>query len=373
MRRPVRIGIETSVLRMNRAGSGLYTRNLVAHLQSLCSDQRLFLYAFGTDGTSTYRKRLETVIRDTLWMHLVLPLKIRRDRIDVFHATTLSAPLTIPCRTVLTVLDLIVVSHPEWFDHRWFYFYTRAMLPILARRAHSVVTISQCSKRDLMDHYGLPAEKITVVPPGVDHRVFHPNYDREAIGRMRDRLGIHGKYILSVGTLEPRKNLPRLVESFAMLRAYAEDYRLVIVGDRGWQYEQIFRKVQTLGLEDRVRFLGYVPDSELPLLYRGAELLVYPSLYEGFGVPIVEAMASGCPVVCSNRSSMPDVVGEAGILVDPEDAKAMAEAMGRVLADPSLADALRTRGLDRAQSFRWEDSAKTLLDVYENVLGRAAR
>src|SRR5262249_4643639 len=143
--------------------------------------------------------------------------------------------------------------------------------------------------------------------------------------------------------------------------------------DRGWQYEQIFRKVQTFGLEDRVRFLGYVPDSDLPLLYRGAELLVYPSLYEGFGVPIVEAMASGCPVVCSNRSSMPDVVGEAGLLVDPEDAKAMAEAMGRVLGDPSLADALRTRGLTRAQSFRWEDSARRLLSVYEDVLGAAAR
>lgn len=361
----MRIGIETSVLRMNRAGSGVYTKNLVSHLQALCSDQRLFLYAFGTDSTHASRKRFETVIRDTAWMHLMLPVRLWRDRIDVFHATTFSAPLATPCRSVLTVLDLTVMSHPEWFDHRWFYFYTRAMLPILVRRADWIVTISECSKRDLMDHFTLPAERIAVIPPAVDHRLFHVARDRPSIERMRQRFGIHGKYILSVGTLEPRKNLPRLAESFALLKRQADDYLLVIVGDRGWRYEQIFRTVDGLGLTDRVRFLGYVPDEELPLLYQAAELFVYPSLYEGFGVPLVEAMASGCPVVCSNRSSMPEVVGDAGILVDPEDAAAMADAMGQVLGDPGLADTLRTRGLARARCFRWDDSARMLLDVYE--------
>lgn len=363
----MRIGIETSVLRMNRAGSAVYTRHLVMHLQKLCSDHRLFFYAFGREGGRTSRQRFERVIRDTVWMHLALPLKLWRDRVDVFHATGFSAPLAMPCLSVLTVLDLTVVKHPEWFDHRWFYFYTRIMLPILARRADRIVTISQCSKRDLMDCYGLSAGKIAVIPPAVDHRVFNVNHDPESIRGARERFGIHGRYILSVGTLEPRKNLSRLVESFAILRRRAaEDCLLVIVGEKGWKYEQVFQAVRALGLEDKVRFLGYVPEPDLPLLYRGAELLAYPSLYEGFGVPILEAMACGCPVVCSNRSSMPEVIGDAGILVDPEDREAIAEAMGRVLSDPSLADAMRTRGWERAQRFRWDDSARMLLDLYQD-------
>ena len=366
----MRIGIETSVLRMNRAGSAVYTRHLVTHLQRLCSDHRLFFYAFGKGGERTSRKRLERVIHDTVWMHLALPLKIWRDQIDVFHATAFSAPVAIPCLSVLTVLDLTIVKHPEWFDHRWFYFYTKIMLPILARRADRIVTISQCSKRDLMDYYGLSAGKIAVIPPAVDHRLFHVNHNPESIQLARERFGIYGKYILSVGTLEPRKNFSRLVESFAILRRHAaEDCRLVIVGEKGWKYDQIFRTVRALGLEDKVQFLGYVPEQDLPLLYRGAELFVYPSLYEGFGVPILEAMACGCPVVCSNRSAMPEVAGEAAILVNPEDPEGIAQVMGHVLSDPSLADAMRTVGKERAQRFCWDDSARMLFDVYKECAG----
>jgi len=364
----MRIGIETSVLRMNRAGSGVYTRHLVANLQDLCHDHQLFLYAFGSEGGRTFRTRFETVVRDTAWMHLVLPRKIRRDRIDVFHATSLGAPLPIPCPSVLTVLDLTVIRYPEWFDHRWFYFHTRTMLPILAPRVDRIVTISHCSKRDLMEHYGLPAEKIAIIPPAVDHRLFHGQHDPRSVRSVCERFAVPGRFILSVGTLEPRKNLSRLIESFAILRRQAmDDYLLVIVGAKGWQYDQIFRTVRTLGLEDSVRFLGYVPEPDLPLLYQAADLFVYPSLYEGFGVPILEAMACGCPVVCSNRSSMPEVVGDAGILVDPEDREAMADAMWRVLSDPSLAQALRIRGSERAQHFRWDASARMLLAVYEGV------
>jgi glycosyltransferase involved in cell wall biosynthesis len=358
---------------MNRAGSAVYTRHLVSHLQELCSGHHLSLYAFGREGERVTRKRFERVIRDTVWMHGVLPLKIWRDRLDVFHATAFNAPLASPCPSVLTILDLCIVKHPEWFDHRWFYFYTTMMLPVLAPRADRIVTISECSKRELMDHYDLPAEKIAIISPAVDHRVFHATYDPAAIRDMKERFGIYGKYILSVGTLEPRKNLSRLIESFGKLKPQVDDCVLVIAGEKGWQYDQIFRTVQSLGLEDSVRFLGYVPESELPLLYQGAELFVYPSLYEGFGVPLVEAMACGCPVVCSNRSSMPEVVGEAGILVDPEDARILVEAMRRVLSDSVLADALRMRGLERAQRFRWDDSARTLLGLYEDVLRSGTR
>jgi glycosyltransferase involved in cell wall biosynthesis len=368
----MRIGIETSVLRSNRAGSAVYTRHLVTHLRELCADHRLFLYAFGR-GTTRTGARFERVIRDTVWMHAALPLKLWRDRIEVFHATAFNAPLLMPCPSVLTVLDLTVVKHPEWFDHRWFYHYTTRTLPVLASRADRIVTISECSKRDLMDHYGLPAEKIVIVPPAVDHRLFHATHHPESVRDAKARFGIDRKYVLSVGTLEPRKNLVRLVESFALLTAQADDCLLVVVGEKGWQYDEIFRTVRALGLEDTVRFLGFVPEAELPLLYGGAELFVYPSLYEGFGVPILEAMASGCPVVCSNRSSMPEVVGDAGLMVDPEDPEAIAQAMRQVLSDSTLAKTLRGRGLERAQHFRWDCSARMLLTVYEGVRRSARR
>jgi glycosyltransferase involved in cell wall biosynthesis len=307
-------------------------------------------------------------------MHVGLPLKIWRDRVDVFHATGFSAPLAIPCRSVMTVLDLTFVKHPEWFAHRWFYFYTTRTLPILVRRANRIVTISQCSKRDLMEHYGCAAERIVVIPPAVDHDLFHANHDSAAIRGMRERFRLRRRYVLSVGTLEARKNLTRLVESFAMLRSgMSDDCELVLVGERGWQCDEIFEAVAALGLKDRVRFLGYVPELELPLLYQAAELFVYPSLYEGFGVPILEAMACGCPVVCSNRSAMPEVIGEAGILVGPEDRHQIAEAMGRVLSGPSLAETLRARGLEQAQRFRWDDSAKRLLEVYQECASSDAR
>jgi glycosyltransferase involved in cell wall biosynthesis len=200
----------------------------------------------------------------------------------------------------------------------------------------------------------------------VDHELFHGRHDERSVEAARERFGLPGKYILSVGTLEPRKNLSLLVESFALLRKWKiDDYRLVIAGEKGWKYDQIFRTVRDLGLEDEVRFLGYVPTEDLPLLYRGAELFVYPSLYEGFGVPILEAMACGCPVVASDRASIPEVCGAAGILVAPEDRDDVAEAMGRVLSDPSLADAMRVRGRERAEGFRWETSARALLLLYE--------
>jgi glycosyltransferase involved in cell wall biosynthesis len=370
----MRIGLETSVLRTNRAGSAVYTRNLVTRLQALGSGHDFVLYAFGKARERAGRRPWETVIRDTVWMHVAVPLRVWHDRIDVFHATAFSAPVAVRCPLVLTVLDLATVKHPEWFDHRWFYFYTTLTLPFLATRADRIVTISEASKRELMAHYGLAAERIAIVPPAVDHALFHARQDPEAVRSVRARLGLPDRFILSVGTLEPRKNLSRLIEAFAIMRARAAtDRLLVIAGDRGWQYEQIFRTVRSLGLEDTVRFLGYVPEPDLPLLYHAADLFVYPSLYEGFGVPILEAMACGCPVVCSNRSSMPEVIGEAGITVDPEDGEALAAAMERVLGDPAVADALRSRGLARAQRFRWEDSTRLLLGVYEDLARSASR
>ncbi len=361
----MRIGVESSVVRVNRAGSAIYTRNLAAHLQSFCTDHRFFFYGFGIGGEQKLRRGLENVVRHTLWMHLALPVRVLRDRIDLFHGTV-GAPMILPCPFVLTILDLIHVKYPEWFDRSWFYFYLKQILPILVRRADRIVTISECSKRDLMEQYDLPAEKVKVISPAVDHRLFHARYDPQSVGAVKERFGIAGKYILSVGTLEPRKNFSLLVESFALLRKWKiDDYRLVIAGEKGWKYDQIFRTVRDLGLEDEVRFLGYVPTEDLPLLYRGAELFVYPSLYEGFGVPILEAMACGCPVVASDRASIPEVCGAAGILVAPEDRDDVAEAMGRVLSDPSLADAMRVRGRERAEGFRWETSARALLLLYE--------
>jgi glycosyltransferase involved in cell wall biosynthesis len=362
----MRIGIEVSVLQTSRAGSAVYTRNLLTHLQAIAPRHRFVPYRFGAARRPGFRRRLESVLRDTVWMHLALPLRVWRDRVDVFHAPAYTVPLALPCPSVLTVHDLTIVKFPEWFDHPWFRVYARAMLPILVRRVARVVTVSQFSKRDLMKCYGLPDEKIRVIPNAVDHRLFHVRYDPQAVRAAVQRFGIGGEYILSVGTLEPRKNLTRLVQAFARLRARGvDDHRLVVVGEKGWKYEAIFEAVRTLGLEGEVRFLGRVPQSDLPLLYRGAALFAYPSLYEGFGLPVLEAMACGCPVVCSDRSAMPEVGGPAAILVDPEDPEALAGAMSQVLGDRSLADAMRARGRTWAAEFHWEKAARALLALYE--------
>ncbi|MBC7226910.1 MAG: glycosyltransferase family 4 protein [Thermoflexales bacterium] len=288
--------------------------------------------------------------------------------VDLFHATEHLLPRFSRIRTVFTLHDLIFLFHPETHKplNRWF---LTLMMPRFLRAADAVIAVSECTKRDAVRAYGIPEEKITVIYEGVSLR-FRPA-DPEAVRVVRAKYGLPEHFILYVGTIEPRKNLTALLEAYAALQARNTQYatRLVIVGKKGWLYEGFFRRLRELGLEEHVHFTGYVPDEDLPALYSAADLFVFPSLYEGFGLPVLEAMACGVPVVCSNTSSLPEVAGDAALLVDPADVRALAEAMERVLADEALRATLRTRGLERARQFTWEATARRTLEVYRRVVG----
>lgn len=283
---------------------------------------------------------------------------------EVFHATEhLLLPLrTVP--TVLTVHDLIFRLFPEHHT-RLNYWYLNATMPLYCRRATAIISVSEATKRDLVRLYRLPAAKITVV-----HEAAAPHFmpaAPERVANVRTRYGLPARYILRVGTIEPRKNLERLLEALAVLRRLAPDARLVIVGARGWLTEGFFRRLEALGLGDAVQLAGRVPDEDLPAIYSGAELLVEPSVYEGFGLPLLEAMACGTPVVCSAVASLPEVGGDAARYFDPHDTEAMAALMAEVWRSADLRAALRQAGLARAAQFSWQRAAQETLAVYERV------
>ncbi|MCS7287390.1 MAG: glycosyltransferase family 1 protein [Anaerolineae bacterium] len=285
--------------------------------------------------------------------------------VDLFHATEHLLPRFSRIKTVFTLHDLIFLFHPETHKpmNRWF---LTLMMPRFLRAADAVITVSECTKKDAMRFYNIPEEKITVIYEGVSPR-FHP-VSSEIVGAVRLKYGLPERFILYVGTIEPRKNLIALLEALHyLLTTY--HLQLVIVGKKGWLYEGFFRRLRELGLEERVHFTGYVPDEDLPALYSAADLFVFPSLYEGFGLPVLEAMACGVPVICSNTSSLPEVAGDAALLVDPTDVQALAKAIERALTDETLRAMLRAKGLERARMFTWEKTAQKTLEVYRRVLG----
>jgi glycosyltransferase involved in cell wall biosynthesis len=286
---------------------------------------------------------------------------------DLFHATE---HLLLPLRsvpTVLTIHDLIFRHLPEHHKplNRW---YLNLTLPLYCRRASHIIAISECTRRDLAAAYDLPPEKITVIHEAADP-CFRPQ-PSEAVDSVRARYDLPDRYLLFVGTIEPRKNLTRLLDAFEALYAEGLTDGLVIVGKRGWLYGDFFARLERSPARDAVLFPGYVPDEDLPSIYTGAQSLVLPSLYEGCGLPVLEAMACGAPAACSDTSSLPEMAGDAALLFDPRDADAIAAALRRLLSDASLRESLRQRGLERAATFSWNRVAAETKAVYDAVLGR---
>jgi len=285
----------------------------------------------------------------------------------LFHATE---HLLLPFRrlpTVLTVHDLIFDHLPQahkWLNRR----YLKLAMPLFTRRATHIIAVSEATRRDLIRLYGLPADKITVIYEAADPR-FSP---RNALERqtVRATYGLPARYILYVGTIEPRKNLLRLLRAWEPLYGAGEAPPLVIVGKRGWLSGDFFAAVERSPARDGVIITGYLLDDDLPAVFSAATLFVFPSLYEGFGLPPLEAMACGTPVLCSNRSSLPEVVGEAALTVDPANVEAIRHAMRRLLRDAALREALRRKGLEQAARFSWQQAAEETLRLYRRLLAR---
>lgn len=290
-------------------------------------------------------------------------LESRLPRSGLYHATEHLLPrLARP--TVLTVHDLIFEAFPQ--HHTWTNrAFLRLAMPLFVRAADAIIAVSQRTRQDLMDRYATPESKIRVIYEGIDER-FAP-IGPPGVAAIRQKYSPERPYLLMVGTLEPRKNHATAMRALARLKRAGHPHRLLISGGRGWLFEPITRLVDELELTGDVTFAGRVPDEELPALYAGADALLMPSLYEGFGFPALEAMACGAPVVCANTSSLPEVAGDAALLVPPTDDAALAAAVARILTEPGLADELRRRGAAQAARFRWERCAAETVALYREV------
>ena len=363
------IGIDASrSVAKKRTGTENYSLNLVCHLLALQSDHRYRLY-FNRPPTCEFRipnSEFRIMPSPRLWTHLRLSWEMARRPPDLLFVPAHVLPIVHPRRSVVTIHDLGYLCYPE--AHRLLdRLYLDLSTRYNARAATHLIADSSVTKRDLIERYSIEPDKITVVYPGYDKTTFQPVRDEEAIEAVKARHNIAGDYILFVGTLQPRKNLTRLIEAFSNLQYPIPNIQLVIAGKKGWLYREIFCQVEELGLEEKVVFMGYVPEGDLPALLSGARLFVFPSLYEGFGLPVLEALACGTPVVCSNASSLPEVAGDAAVLVDPLDVEGLTAAMKRVLGDEELRAGLIERGFEQARRFSWEKCARATLDVLENV------
>ncbi|MCS6963884.1 glycosyltransferase family 1 protein [Thermoflexus sp.] len=296
-----------------------------------------------------------------LWEQLAFPLLLAREDWDLLHAMAFVAPLAVRMPVVVTVYDLSFVRYPEAF-RAWNRIYLRLFTRLSCQRAAGILTISQAAREDLIRLWKLPPERIGVAYPGVDLR-FRPLPEGE-VATFRARHGLPEQFILYVGTLEPRKNLEILLDAIARL---SPPVPLILVGGRGWK-PAFLSRLQMLEREGRARWIGFVPDTELPLWYNAATLFVYPSRYEGFGMPPLEAMACGTPVIAARASSLPEVVGEAGLLIDPDDVEGWAEGIRTLLRDGALREALRAQGLARAQQFTWEATVKAITGLYNKIV-----
>lgn len=354
-----------------RAGIHTYIAQQLNHLPQNEADLDFVVFTNNTQDLNPFAASLSVgtrwptsnrIIR-ILWEQSAFPLTAVRRGIDLVHGMAFVSPVANFRPSIVTVYDLSFIYYPDRYP-----MFQRLYLSSQTRRscrsARHVVTISESSRQDVHRLFAIPLENISVIYPGVDAQ-FVPRPAGE-IENFRTAHNLPARFVLHVGTLQPRKSIPTLIKAFARL----EDSRieLMLVGGRGWAFEEIFAQVKNLGLEDRVRFTGYVPDDELPLWYNAASVLVFPSVYEGFGLPVTEAMACGTPVVAANTSAIPESAGAAARLFKAQDPSALCEHIATVLDDPDLRAKMRMQGLEQSRQFSWERAGQKLAAIYRQVM-----
>ncbi len=353
-----------------RAGIHQYVYQVLRHLPATAG-RRYTIYTrqpAAADDPPNQRRRAtplptERRLARIAWEQAVWPYAARRDRLDLLHSMAFAMPRLAPGPAVVTIYDLSFVHYPDAFptlQRR----YLERVTADSCRRARRLIAISESGRQDIHRVYGVPLERIDVVVPGVAgaYRPLPP----EAVAAFRRRLDLPERFLLHVGTLQPRKNVPLLLDALALLER--DDAPLVLVGGKGWLYDAIFARVAALGLERRVRFAGYVADDDLPLWYNAAAALVLPSRYEGFGLPIVEALACGTPVVAANASSLPEAGGAAALYFAPDDADELAARLADILDRPEVAARARVEGPAQASRFSWARAGQETAAVYDRAL-----
>jgi len=367
----VRIGIDAR--KLHDFGIGTYIRNLVRHLARIDRQTEYVVFCRDEDRSSlgsvgeNFRTVVETAGNYSVAEQVRVPLALRREGVTLFHAPHYVLPPLVTCRSVVTIHDCIHLMFPQYLPNRLAHVYARTAIALAARRATRVLTVSESSKRDILRFVDTPPDKIDVIYNAYDER-FGVEPREEDVVRVRERYQLHDEFVLYAGNVKPHKNLERLIQAFDLVRRRGLGHlKLVLIGDEISKYAALRRAVHRHQLHQYVRFLGYLPEATLAVMYRLAGVFVFPSLYEGFGLPPLEAMASGTPVVTSNVSSLPEVAGDAAVLVDPYEPEAIADGIYRVLTDESLRRSLRQRGLARAQQFSWEASVRRVREIYGRI------
>ena len=371
------IAIDAHSVGTGLAGNETYAANLVEALAEIDQENRYTVYVTRPEAFERFDGRWPNVRARRTLPHtpllripITLSAELRRRPVDLLHVQYTSPPLA-PCRVVATVHDLSFEHLPGTFKRRsWMQL--RLTVRATVRRAAHVIAPSEYTRRDLIETYKLDPSRVTAIPLAASPR-FRPVTDILELERVRARYGITREYVLAVGSIQPRKNLSRLVRAYSGLRrerGRSNLPQLVLVGKKAWLYGETLKAVEEEGVGDSVVLTGYVSEGDLPALYSGALCFAYPSYYEGFGLPPLEAMSCGTAVLTGDRTSLPEVVGDAGLLADPFDTGALRSALARLIEDAPLRADLGARGLQRASAFDWRDTARMTLQVYRRVMGR---
>jgi len=374
----MKIGIDCSPVLYKKTGVGNYVHNLLLNLAKIDKDNMYILFAQSlrhldkkkiTEYNFEHKKvvglRIPKPFLDLCWYKLRFPpIEFFTNEVDIFHSNFYS-PSMKRGKSIITIYDMSFYVYPELQTKAVQKFRSKVLKS--CDSASKVITISNFSKKEILKYINVPEEKIEVIYPGID---LHKHKLDISENNILKEYSLPKDYILFVGTIEPRKNLENLVKAFNLLinnKKYKKKYDLVIVGKLGWKYEGFLKTLETLGIKDKVKLLGYIPNDELPAIYKHASVFVYPSIYEGFGLPVLEAMVYGTPVITSNVSSLPEATGDAALLVNPHDEKQIAEGMYKVLSDPELKRQLIKRGRKQVKKFSWLETARRTLKLYEEV------
>jgi glycosyltransferase involved in cell wall biosynthesis len=368
------------------AGVSRYTYTLLDGLSHADTEQRYTAFVSESEAPAAARSPLVETGRlhvvpsawptgrppqRIVWEQLALPAELRRQRADVFHSPVNVLPHRLPCASVVTVHDLAFVHYPQYFRPAR-RFYQRVFTQRSVRSATVVIAVSESTKRDLVERFGAAEERVRVVYPAIDPD-FRPVRDPAALAAFRAHHGLPERYLLFLGTIEPRKNLLTLLDAYARLRAASPDTpRLVIAGAKGWYYQAVFERARALDLEPHITFAGYVVREEQPLWYAGAELFVYPSLYEGFGLPVAEALACGTPVITSSVSSLPEAGGSVAIQIAPDDPDRLAHTMHSVLTDAGVRERTQNEGPRWTQRFSVPRMVTACAEAYRDAAALAS-
>jgi len=369
----MRVGIDAHAIGSEQSGNETYYEQLLKHLASIPTNGNRYVIYYTNPAAAGRIPASEKFCLKRLWpatpfwrVPVGFPLEFRIDKLDVFHAQYIIPPFC-NCKTVTTIPDIAYEHYPEFFT-AFYRLRSQALIRRSAQRADHIITVSDYSKNDISTTYQVDPDKITVTYEGAGPDFF-PRDKVQCQEQVTRKYGIKTPFLLYVGRIQERKNLRRLLSAYARLKGELADEKLVLVGKKDWMSESIEEHLKALDLEDAVVFTGYVPSIDLPFFYNAAEAFVYPSVFEGFGLPVIEAMACGLPVLTSYGSSLEEVAGDAALLVDPLSEEAMAQGLRKLLGDQSLRLKLGRAGLARSATFSFKNTAEQTAGVYERLAG----